>query len=71
MQGNPDLAKRLADNIPGVELDAHAYRWGHGIEVQLPFIHRLTPNARITAIVLAVAEYTGFKRSSNSYEQLF
>ena len=62
MQGNPDLAKRLADNILGVELDAHAYRWGHGIEVQLPFIHRLTPNARITAIVLAGGGIHGFQK---------
>jgi AmmeMemoRadiSam system protein B len=53
MTGDAELAKQIATAVPGMELDASAHRSEHGIEVQLPLLHRLAPETRITAIALS------------------
>ncbi len=70
MRGNPAFAKMLADNVPGMELDANAHRREHGIEVQLPFIQRLAPNAQITAIAMGRAEYTDLQEAARALATL-
>ena len=40
---DPELARLLAEKIPGLELDAAAHQQEHGIEVELPFLARLAP----------------------------
>ncbi len=46
------LAQQLAKAIPGLELDAVAHQGEHGIEVELPFVHRLAPQARVVGIAI-------------------
>lgn len=48
--GDADLARELAESIPGWELDAAAHRQEHAIEVQLPLLARLAPKTRIVAV---------------------
>jgi AmmeMemoRadiSam system radical SAM enzyme/AmmeMemoRadiSam system protein B/AmmeMemoRadiSam system protein A len=49
---DPDLARRLAAAIPGLQLDAAAHREEHAIEVQLPLLARLAPGAAVVGIVI-------------------
>ena len=42
---DPELAQELAREIAGLELDAQAHQAEHAIEVELPFIARLAPQA--------------------------
>ena len=46
------LIQKLAEQIPGLELDAAAHRSEHAIEVELPLIQRLAPNAKVVGIVI-------------------
>jgi AmmeMemoRadiSam system protein B/AmmeMemoRadiSam system protein A len=52
LAADADLARRIADAIPGMELDAAAHQHEHGIEVELPFIARLAPQTRVVGIAL-------------------
>jgi AmmeMemoRadiSam system protein B len=49
---DPALARQLAAAIPGLHLDALAHEREHSIEVQLPFLARLAPQARVVGIAL-------------------
>jgi len=51
------LANRLADAIPGLELDAAAHSQEHAIEVELPFLARLAPQSRVVGIALGMANW--------------
>ena len=55
MAADVELSRRLAREIPGFELDALAHEREHAIEVQLPFLARLAPAARVVGIVLGAA----------------
>jgi AmmeMemoRadiSam system protein B len=46
------LVRRLVQAIPGLELDAMAHKQEHAIEVELPFISRLAPRARVIGIAI-------------------
>jgi AmmeMemoRadiSam system protein B/AmmeMemoRadiSam system protein A len=52
LDSDPELAKRLAERIPGLELDALAHQKEHGIEVELPIIRRLAPGSKVVGIAL-------------------
>jgi AmmeMemoRadiSam system radical SAM enzyme/AmmeMemoRadiSam system protein B/AmmeMemoRadiSam system protein A len=52
LQADLELAERLADTIPDLEMDAAAHQQEHAIEVELPFLARLAPECRVTGIVL-------------------
>ena len=52
MAGDPDLARLLAEAIPGLELDAEAHSQEHAIEVELPLIRHLAPEAKIVGVVV-------------------
>ncbi len=63
MDSDPELAARLADGVPGLELDAVAHRDEHAIEVQLPLLARLAPKLRVVGITVGDAslpELLGF-----------
>ncbi len=51
------LAQALAAALPGFELDAAAHAQEHGIEVLLPLIHRLAPEAAVTGIAMSAASF--------------
>ncbi|HUY91561.1 MAG TPA: AmmeMemoRadiSam system radical SAM enzyme [Pirellulales bacterium] len=52
LAADPELAQRLARAIPGLQLDAAAHAEEHAIEVELPFLHRLAPEARVVGIAI-------------------
>jgi len=46
------LAHKLCAAIPGLQLDAAAHSQEHGIEVELPFLARLAPTAKVVGIAI-------------------
>ncbi len=52
VESDPDLARRLAEGISDLALDAEAHRAEHAVEVQLPILSRLAPGVRAVGIVL-------------------
>lgn len=47
-----ELARALSEAIPGLELDETPHRHEHAIEVQLPMIARVAPQARVVGITI-------------------
>ncbi|MCD4726594.1 MAG: AmmeMemoRadiSam system protein B [Pirellulales bacterium] len=63
VDSDPELAARLAEGVPGLELDSAAHRDEHAIEVQLPLLARLAPAVRVVGIAVGDAslpELLGF-----------
>jgi AmmeMemoRadiSam system protein B/AmmeMemoRadiSam system protein A len=52
LDADPDLARKLVEAIPGLELDAAAHVREHAIEVELPFLARLAPQSRVVGIAI-------------------
>jgi AmmeMemoRadiSam system protein B len=52
-----DLARALLDTEPLLGDDPDAHRDEHAVEVELPFLQRLRPDAHIVPIVLAFADW--------------
>lgn len=52
LKGDLPLAQTLAERIDGLQLDAAAHAQEHCIEVELPLIARLAPDATIVGIVI-------------------
>jgi len=50
-----ELAMKLAERIDGLEPDAAAHRAEHGIEVELPILARLAPEAKVVGIAMGGA----------------
>jgi AmmeMemoRadiSam system protein B len=50
IDSDPELAVRLSEGIDHLELDASAHQHEHAIEVQLPILARLAPQARVVGI---------------------
>lgn len=48
----PELARQLVEAIPGLELDAAAHQQEHAIEVELPLLAKLAPQARVMGIAI-------------------
>ena len=56
LESDLELAKELVAAIPGLQFDAAAHAREHGIEVELPFIARLAPHARIVGITIGTGD---------------
>jgi AmmeMemoRadiSam system radical SAM enzyme/AmmeMemoRadiSam system protein B/AmmeMemoRadiSam system protein A len=56
------MARRLCQAIPGLEMDALAHQREHAIEVELPLLARLAPEARVTGIVIGHGDLVSCKR---------
>ncbi len=52
LDSDPELARRLAEAVPELELDAAAHQYEHSIEVQIPFIARLAPKTRVVGVTI-------------------
>src|SRR5262249_54926520 len=59
---DPDLARKLAEAIPGLALDALAHQQEHGIEVELPFIARLAPETKVVGIAIGHGDLDSCRR---------
>jgi AmmeMemoRadiSam system protein B len=53
---DPELARLLAECIPGLELDSAAHQQEHCLEVQLPFLAKLAPQSRVVGITLGAGD---------------
>lgn len=53
MRGDSSFSTKLANSLTGFQLDSGAHQREHGIEVQLPFLHRLANATQISAIAMA------------------
>jgi AmmeMemoRadiSam system protein B/AmmeMemoRadiSam system protein A len=62
IESDPELARELASAIPGLELDSTAHQREHAIEVELPFIARLAPEARVVGIVIGHGDLSGCRK---------
>ena len=51
-----DLAVRLSESIDHLELDASAHSQEHAIEVQLPILARLAPEAQVVGITIGYSD---------------
>lgn len=52
LPSDPELARKLCEAIPGLQMDAAAHAQEHGIEVELPFIARLAPGTKVVGIAI-------------------
>jgi AmmeMemoRadiSam system protein B len=59
LAADTQLARRLADGIPGLKLDAAAHQQEHAIEVELPLLARLAPQSRVVGIAIGAADLAG------------
>jgi AmmeMemoRadiSam system protein B len=59
---DPALARALAEAIPGLTLDAAAHQREHAIEVELPFLARLAPEARVVGIAIGEGDLASCRR---------
>ena len=62
LEGDVSLAEQLAQAIPGLEMDASAHQREHGVEVQLPFLARLAPEARVVGIAIGAGDLANCRR---------
>jgi AmmeMemoRadiSam system protein B len=56
------LARKLCQAIPGLEMDAAAHQGEHGVEVELPLIARLAPDARVVGVAIGHASLDDCRR---------
>lgn len=52
IQGDTTLARQITEAVTPLQLDASAHMQEHGIEVQLPFLERIAPNATVVGMTL-------------------
>jgi AmmeMemoRadiSam system radical SAM enzyme/AmmeMemoRadiSam system protein B/AmmeMemoRadiSam system protein A len=56
LESDVELARELVSSIPGLQLDAAAHAQEHGIEVELPFLAKLAPRAKVVGIVIGAGD---------------
>lgn len=50
-----ELSKKITEKVSFVKEDAQAHIYEHSLEVQLPFIYKLNPDAKIVPITLKIS----------------
>lgn len=70
MTGAADLAKRIASNVSGMQLDSIAHAREHSIEIQLPLLYRLAPTTKIAAIAMAGGSISELESAAESLASL-
>jgi AmmeMemoRadiSam system protein B/AmmeMemoRadiSam system protein A len=62
LPADPRLARQLVEAIPGLELDAAAHQQEHAIEVELPFLARLSPATKVVGIAIGAGDLQTCRR---------
>lgn len=62
VESDVDLARALCAAIDGLELDAGAHQGEHAIEVELPLLARLAPQAKVVGVAVGEADLEGCRR---------
>jgi AmmeMemoRadiSam system radical SAM enzyme/AmmeMemoRadiSam system protein B/AmmeMemoRadiSam system protein A len=66
---DPDMAKQMAEAVPGFALDFEAHRAEHAIEVQLPIMARLAPEIRVVGAAMHGGEWLQIQRAAEAFAQ--
>ncbi|MEL6105667.1 MAG: AmmeMemoRadiSam system protein B [Planctomycetota bacterium] len=66
IEGDLAMAQQLAERIPGLALDAGAHMREHGIEVQLPLMHRFCKDTRLAAIAVSGASVEQLREAAKA-----
>jgi AmmeMemoRadiSam system radical SAM enzyme/AmmeMemoRadiSam system protein B/AmmeMemoRadiSam system protein A len=67
---DPALARMLVDAVPGLALDAAAHAQEHAIEVELPFLARLAPQAKVVGVALGGGDLKGCRQFAAGMAQV-
>lgn len=67
VQSDPVLARELSKAIEGLELDGAAHHMEHAIEVELPLIQRLAPEAKVVGITIGGGNYARLEKFAESF----
>ena len=59
-----ELAQRIAESVTGFELDSAAHAEEHGIEVQLPLIERVAPDARVVGLAMQGGSWSEIQQAA-------
>jgi AmmeMemoRadiSam system protein B/AmmeMemoRadiSam system protein A len=62
MRADVVLARKIANAIPGLEIDADAHAEEHAIEVELPLLQRLAPRTNVVGVALGRVSYSDCRR---------
>ncbi len=57
LAADPQLAKQMTEAIAGWQLDTAAHQAEHGIELQLPFLHRFAPQCLVTGVAIGLSPW--------------
>lgn len=70
IDGDFDLAQRLAEEVDGFQLDAAAHAGEHGIEVQLPILEQIAPKAKVVGVALHSGTWGEIKLAASQLASL-
>ncbi len=68
--GDPDLAARIAERVPGMQLDVAAHEGEHGIEVQLPLLEKIAPNVKVVGVVMHGGSWSDIQTAAAALAEL-
>lgn len=69
-EGDPELANLLAEKVTPLQLDAAAHQQEHGIEVQLPILERVAPNAKIVGITMQGGSWDDIQNAASEMAEV-
>jgi AmmeMemoRadiSam system protein B len=67
---DPELAQKLVQAIPGLQLDAAAHAQEHGIEVELPLLARLAPTSKVVGIAIGGGDLVQTRQFASGLAQV-
>ncbi len=70
ISGDAELAQRIADCVPGMQLDVAAHEGEHGIEVQLPLLEKIAPNSKVVGIAMHGGSWSEIQSAAKSLAQM-
>ena len=69
IESNPVMAQQLANEVTGMEMDDLAHKDEHGIEVQLPLLHRIAPAVQVIGITMGNTTLKELRMAASSMAQ--
>jgi AmmeMemoRadiSam system protein B/AmmeMemoRadiSam system protein A len=70
LSSNVDLANKIVQQVSGMEFDSLAHRDEHGIELQLPFVHRFSASACVTGIAMGYTDWATIAAAAKDFASL-
>lgn len=70
IEGNAELAKKISESVTPIQLDAAAHEQEHGIEVQLPILERVAPDAKVVGLALNGGSWEDIRAAAAEFAEL-